>query len=345
MPLSLAAQTAYAELIDQAGIVGLDSLTGIKGSFHCRKLKGRDYVYFGYSDPISKAQHRVYIGPASERVDALVARFNSGKAPKKLAPNAKAAVALGCTAVFPKHYRIIAQLSAYGFFRAGGVLVGTHAFSAMANVLGVQWRNRLQTQDVDFAHAGRNVALALPTNVRLSVHDALTSLEMGLLPLQELDGGASGQYANQRDPELRVDFLTPVVRKQAAVTVNELGLTLEPVKFIEYLLEGTTQAAAFSHEGATIVNIPAPERFAIHKLIVAAERTGQHRAKSRKDLVQAACLIEWHQENGHIGAVRAAWRDAVLRGPGWKKRLQAGQKALVAHYPAAQEWGPLNGTG
>jgi hypothetical protein len=44
------------------------------------------------------------------------------------------------------------------------------------------------TMNIDFAHAGKCIAIALPADMRLSVHDALTSLEMGLQPLRELSG-------------------------------------------------------------------------------------------------------------------------------------------------------------
>ena len=50
--LSLAAQTAYAELLDQARLLELDALSSLSGSFHLRTIKGCDYVYFGYRDPI-----------------------------------------------------------------------------------------------------------------------------------------------------------------------------------------------------------------------------------------------------------------------------------------------------
>jgi hypothetical protein len=50
--LSLAAQTAYAEVLDQARTLELDALAGLTGSFHKRTIKGSEYVYFGYRDPI-----------------------------------------------------------------------------------------------------------------------------------------------------------------------------------------------------------------------------------------------------------------------------------------------------
>jgi hypothetical protein len=46
--LSLATQTAYAEVLDQARTAELDALAGLTGAFHRRSIKGRDYVNFGY---------------------------------------------------------------------------------------------------------------------------------------------------------------------------------------------------------------------------------------------------------------------------------------------------------
>jgi hypothetical protein len=102
---------------------------------------------------------------------------------------------------------------------------------------------------------------------------------------------------------------------------------------MEYLLEGTQQAAALSQEGACLVNIPSPERLAVHKLIVAAERQRTHRLKSGKDLSQAAGLLEWHQLSEQREAINEAWLDALRRGPGWRTRAEKGFQALKKQYP------------
>lgn len=340
--LSIAAQTAYAEVLDQVRILDLDALAGLTGAFHRRTIKGHEYIYFGYRDPIGGVQRRVYVGPADERINALVARFSEVKAPKRLMPNAQAALALGCAGTLAKHYRIVRQLASYGFFKAGGVLIGTHAFVAMANMLGIHWSGGDRTLDVDFAHAGRNVSLALPTDIELSVHDALSSLEMGLLPIQELSGKPGGQYRNPSDPELRLDFLTPLTRASGPVAIDSLGLSLEPLKFMEFSLEGTTQAALLSRAGACLVNIPAPARYAVHKLVVFGERDTASRVKAVKDVEQAAALAEWHLLNDQADQFKAAWSDAVSRGRGWRTRALQGQRALLAKYPALADkalWG------
>jgi hypothetical protein len=331
--LSLAAQTAYAELFSQTQAFELDNaLAGLVGAFHKRKLKGREYWYFGYRDIGQKAR-MIYVGPDSERVRELVARFAAEKRDKPLLPPARMAIAAGCTSVAPKHFRIVRRLAEYGFFRAGGILVGTHAFLAMGNMLGVRWHDGATTLDVDFAHAGKNVSVALPANIKIDVHGALESLEMGLLPITQLNGKVGAQYRNPQDQELRLDFLTSMTRAGTPVAMPGLNLALEPLKFMEFSLERSIQGCIFSNLGACVVNLPAPERYAVHKLIVYGERPVTERTKANKDLLQAASLAGYFLESGQAAIFNEAWRDALGRGKGWRTRATQGQAALLKLAP------------
>jgi hypothetical protein len=331
--LSLGAQTAYAELADQVQALEVHaSLVGLSGAFHKRTLKGREYWYFGYRD-IDGTGRMVYIGPNTERIQGLVVRFEAQKQSGTLIPQANAAIALGCVATMPKHFKLIKRLADYGMFRAGGILVGTHAFLAYGNMLGIRWTDGGLTLDVDFAHAGKNISLALPTDVRMDIHSALESLEMGLLPITQLSGRTGAQYRNPQDPELRLDFVTSMHRDNTPVRVPNLNIALEPLRFMEFSLEGTLQACLLSREGACTVNLPAPERFAVHKLIVYGERPVAQRTKATKDLLQAAALISYLMETGRESELLTAWSDASSRGPGWRKRLNEGRTALLRLAP------------
>ncbi|MBL8502842.1 MAG: nucleotidyltransferase domain-containing protein [Rhodocyclaceae bacterium] len=331
--LPLSAQTAYAELFSQAqGFEMTNALAGLTGAFHRRELKGRDYWYFGYRD-IDRKLRMVYVGPDSERVRALVGKFEQVLKDKPLVPPARMAFAAGCAPAAPKHFRIIKRLADYGFFRAGGILVGTHAFLAMGNMLGVRWQEGSATLDVDLAHAGRNISVALPANLRIDVHGALESLEMGLLPIMQFDGRAGAQYRNPRDQELRLDFVTSKARGHRFVVMKDLNLALEPLKFMEFSLEQTTQGCVFSNLGACVVNLPAPERFAVHKLIVHGERPMSERAKAVKDLLQAASIASYFLAQGQAEVFNAAWRDARGRGRGWRSRAEQGRKAMLRIAP------------
>lgn len=274
-----------------------------------------------------------YVGQDNERVRALVAHFEQTRQEKPLAPPARMAIAAGCTPAAPKHFRIIKRLAEYGFFRAGGILIGTHAFLALGNMLGVRWRDGAATLKVDFAHAGPNVSVALPANLKIDVHGALESLEMGLLPTSQFNGRVGAQYRNPGDQELRLDFVTSMTCNGTPVEMPDMNLALEPLKFMEFSLEQTVQGCVFSNLGACVVNLPAPERLAVHKLIVFGERPARERTKATKDLLQAASLATYFLENGQAESFNLAWRDAIGRGKGWLARATQGREALLRIAP------------
>jgi hypothetical protein len=327
--LTLSAQTSYAELFEQTRYFELsNALAGLKGSFQKLTRKKQEYWYFAYRDLDQKVR-MAYVGPDEPRVQALVQRFESLRNTNTLAPPSKVALTYGCASTPTKHFKMIKRLSEYGFFRAGVILIGSHAFLAMGNMLGVRWSDGAATLDVDFAHAGNNVSLALPSNINIDVHDALTSLEMGLLPITQFNGKLGGQYRNPQDQELRLDFLTSNNRTGLPVHIPKLNLALQPLKFMEYSLQNTTQSCVISNAGACIVNIPAPERYAVHKLIVYGERPIAERTKSTKDLLQAASLISYFFNNAQSETFNIAWQDAISRGKGWLTRATQGRDALL----------------
>lgn len=333
--LSLSAQTAYAELAERTRAAEMSgALAGLSGSFHKQRVrKGADYWYFTYREPGVERPRLVYVGPDNDEVRSFVDNFRSAGGASPLAPQARAAIALGCAPLAAKHFRIVKRLAEYGLFRAGGILIGTHAFIALGNLLGVRWLHGTATLDVDFAHAGRNLSVGLPADLKIDVHGALESLKLGLLPISELNGNLGAQYRSKDDVELRVDFVTSMTRSRAPVRISALNIALEPLKFMEFSLEGTTQGCAFANAGACTVNLPAPERFAVHKLIVYGERPVRERTKAIKDLLQVAAIIEWCLDNSRAEELKAAWEDAIGRGRGWKGRAIEGRKALIKQAP------------
>jgi hypothetical protein len=115
--------------------------------------------------------------------------------------------------------------------------------------------------------------------------------------------------------------------------MKDLNLALEPLKFMEFSLEQTTQGLLFSNLGACVVNLPAPERYAIHKLIVYGERPVNQRAKATKDLLQAAALTSYFLVNEQAEVFNSAWCDAIGRGKGWRSRAEQGRKAMLRLAP------------
>lgn len=325
--LSLSAQTAYAQLFDATLATELSrSVANLSGSFAKKTVKGRGYWYFQFTD-LGGTLRQLYVGPDSEQVRSLVDRSRQPKN-EPLARLALSAIALGCEPVLRQHFRAIRRLSEHGFFRAGGLLIGTHAFLSYGNLLGVRWGDASRTQDVDFAHAGRNVAVALPASMQVDTHSAIESLQLGLLPVSGGSGTAGATYLKPKDPAFRLDFLTTLHRgKDRPFDHPQLKVALQPLKFMEYLLENVGQAAVFSEQGSVAVNIPHPARYALHKLVVYGERKGSFLQKSQKDLWQAASLLECLKER-RAWEVEEAWTDLVGRGSGWATRAKQGLSAL-----------------
>jgi hypothetical protein len=338
--LSLAAQTAYAQLLDAAlSAEHLRSVADLPGSFAQKTVKGRRYWYYQYTEPSGKLR-QVYVGPDSAAVRGLIQRAGQPGAAQSLAPLARAALSLGCTPVLPRQLKVIARLGDYGFFRAGGVLVGTHAFLAFGNMLGVRWGQPSRTQDIDFAHAGWRLSVALPATTEVPVPNAIESLGMGFLPISGLTGKAGATYLNPKEPEFRLDFLTAPHRRGSELILHpRFHIPLQPLKFMEYALENIQQAVLFDSGRCVLVNVPHPARYALHKLLVHGERESTFATKAAKDLDQAASLLAYYRENAPW-EIDEAWADLLSRGKGWVRRARQAIRALEKLHPdlGAGEW-------
>jgi hypothetical protein len=325
--LSPAAQSAYAELHDAATHLEIQrSVAGLSGNFASKTVKGRHYWYFQFRD-ISGKVRQIYVGPDNEPVRRLIKLKDASDSPP-LIPFARSAIALGCAPLTPVHFRIIKRLADYGFFKAGGMLVGTHAYLASGNILGVSWHGATKTQYMDFAHPGNNVSIALPADIDVDVHGAIQSLEMGLLPITSFEGQPGATYLNPRTPDLRLDFLTSMHRGRGKPVIPaNLNIALQPLKFMEYSLNSPMQATVLCAEGAVVVNIPDPIRYGLHKLLVYGEREGQYRVKATKDLRQAASMVSYYQAH-RADQLDEAREDLESRGPGWRSRFKQGWAAM-----------------
>lgn len=341
--LSATAQAAYAQLLESAlAVEHSRNVADLPGSFTSKPVKGKRYWYYQYTEPSGRLR-QLYVGPDNESVRQLIARKSSKPVTDALLPMARSAMALGCTGLLTRHYQVIRRLADYGFFHAGGVLIGTHAFLAYANMLGVSWGAAARTQDIDFAHPGKSVSLLLSADFDVHVHEAIDSLGMGLLPVASLTSAQGASYLNPREPDFRLDFLT--VRHRGGDTPFEhpqLHITLQPLKFMEFSLENVQQAALISTAGVVTANVPHPARFALHKLIVYGERTGTFAAKANKDLAQAACLLAVLKQH-RAWEVEEAWADLAARGKGWLVRARHGLDALSRFAPELEAGAWLDG--
>ncbi|MGA0611261.1 GSU2403 family nucleotidyltransferase fold protein [Caldimonas sp. KR1-144] len=238
-----------------------------------------------------------------------------------------AAEALGCYTVVPKHFRVLQRLADHGVFAAGAIVVGTHAFLGYQNLLGVRWADAGSTVDLDFADPGRNVSLALAPDARVDAHSAVDSLRMGFVPVKQ-----GTRYVKPDEPDFDLDWLTVRTRQgDAPVRCEALNVWLQPLRFMELSLEAPVPAALMSSSAAVVVNLPRPEVYAVHKLLVLTERSDDQASKARKDLAQAAALLACFVERDP-DALREVLHATRERGPAWRSGLDKGLRRLRGPY-------------
>lgn len=333
-------QTLYAELLEQLRTwESLRSIGSLEGSFVGKQLKGERYLYFQHYEP-GGAKRQLYVGRQTPELDALVAAYRVERqslAEDLLNIQRLAAQLRAGGALLTDHpsARVIRQMAESGVFRLGGVLVGTHAYAVLGNLLGVVWEHAAtRTRDIDIA-AGRMpaesaIAFAIPP-LEVDLPAVLDSLKMGFFPIPQLDCRRPSTSFMIRGNVLRVDILTPAIqRRDEPVYIPRFKVAAQPLPFLDYLIEAVIPAAVIDG-GGILVNVPDPARYAVHKLIVAQERSVESQAKKHKDIFQAWQLLAFLKEE-RPGDIPLALESATRRGPGWRKRIDAGLAAIQEQY-------------
>jgi hypothetical protein len=108
---------------------------------------------------------------------------------------------------------------------------------------------------------------------------------MGFFPITGLSGKTGGSYLVPSEPEFRLDLLTPLHGGgDEPFEHPQLHVAPQPLLYMEFALRGVEQAVLFSAEGAVLVSVLDPGRFALHKLWVHGERSSAFRVKSTQIL-------------------------------------------------------------
>ncbi len=331
--LPLEVQTLYAELVDQLSALEAGRALGsAPGSFVTKIVKGQEYCYFQHVDA-SGRKRQVYLGRRDDALDSLAARYAEHRA--DLAPDHESIQRLGALlraggagVTDPASARVLKGLADARVFRSGGVLVGTHAFIVIGNLLGVRWTGAgMRTQDVDLAAPRLLEVVAAETP--LDLPGAIESLEMGFLPVPGLDPASPSTSFKVRGQSLRVDVLTPArTAAQKPVMIRRFAAAAQPLKYLDYLIEHPVRAAVVGSDPA-LVFVPDPARFALHKLLVASDRPATETTKRAKDVVQAGQLLDALLED-RPADVALAWGALQERAASWAKKARAQAARLPA---------------
>ena len=118
-----------------------------------------------------------------------------------------------------------------------------------------------------------------------------------------------------------MEFLTPSFDAEEDLReLAALGVSAQSLHFLNYLIADPIHAAGVYRDGI-LVHVPRPEKFAIHKLIVAdRRRDGPDGLRARKDLMQVEFLLTILVEDRPTDLL-VAYEDALSRGPAWRERI------------------------
>ncbi len=325
----------HADLENQAASQE-EVLTGTPGSVIVRfNASGASFYVRQHYDALRVKRDRYLAGPVgSPQADAIAERWRQRIAEANdVIGSAKMLLREGYLGLEPKPFATIAPLVDHGLFGAGAVLVGSHAFGAIANKLGIRV-SAFPTEDIDIA---RPQALKLASSVAGGFLGLLKESGIAFVAVPEFDPRTpSTKFKEAGRSRFQVDLLAPTAGREVTLrAVPELDAHATALPHLGYLTAVTQPGIVISHHGVAEVRIPLPERFAIHKLVVSELRTGRS-ARSAKDLRQAAILLAATAEL-FPGTLSEAW-DALAQSARRPARA-ALAKALpiMAVHPKATE--------
>lgn len=332
--IDLMFQTMFAELGQRCLDAAFVSDYALDGRFVPVKVKQRTYWYYDF--PREGGKGRKYVGPADDpeinaRVENFRALKSEAQARRKLVTTLTRSAGLPAPDAFTG--QVVEALAHAGLFRLRAVLVGTLAYQCYVGVLGMRLpASYMMTGDADFAQFH---SIATYVNDSLPpLLDTLVSIDPSFRPIPHLaDGEAATRYVNDRRYE--IEFLTPNTGSddytgRATPMATLGGAAATPLRFLDYLIHDPVRAVILHGSGISVL-VPAPERYAIHKLIVSSRRRMDENGttKRNKDIQQAGTLVEALAQLNRQVDIAIAFKEAWDRGPHWQEGLAIGRSYLT----------------
>jgi hypothetical protein len=315
---SLVIQTTYAELLERCAATAFSDAFPEDGTFTQKTINERRYWYFQVRT--SEGREQRYVGPETRE---LVERIEKHKLARDDERERRALVStlvrsFGLTAPLPRIGAVIAALAKAGIFRLRSVLIGTVAYQTYSAMLGDKLPSALlQTADVDIAQF-TSVSIAMGDKTTPMLH-VLKQVDKTFRETPNLSADHVTSYTAKGG--LRVEFLRPNQGPDSEAPQTDA----QPLRFLDFLIY-ESMPAVLLHGAGVYVNVPAPERYAVHKLILARRRSPAL-GKREKDLKQSAALLKILTER-RPEELRLAWEEAYKRGPTWRKLLLEGMAQI-----------------
>jgi hypothetical protein len=179
----------------------------------------------------------------------------------------------------------------------------------------------LLTNDVDIAQF-TYVSVAMK-DTTAPMLDVLKAVDESFRAVPHVHDGRRSVTYRAADG-VRVEFLTPNEGPDSDKPrrLPALGTDAEPLRFLDFLIRSPEPAVVLYGAGIYVL-VPAPERYAVHKLIVAQRRVGPGNIKRAKDLLQSEALLDRLVE-ARPNELRDIWYEAESRSAKWSNYMLAG---------------------
>ncbi len=310
-------------------------LIGTPGSILKRKNSGGFEFYAHQSYDVNGKKTEKYLaGPiGSPEADARAAEFEEKiRSLSAASRNIRLLAREGFKTLDSKAFAAVAALGNNGLFEAGAVLVGSHAYGALLNQLGVR-AAQYATQDVDIARGAR---LAFESPPETSFLDMLKESGIRFVENPRLGNRKpSTSFGEAGKSPFQVDLLVPSKGKEIGTqAVPELRAHATALPHLGYVLAECQEGTVLAKEGCCRVRVPAPERLALHKLVVSELRP--RGSKSAKDLDQAAVLLAVLAER-HPGALDDAAKALPASARKHARRAYESARERLQPHPRALE--------
>lgn len=327
--LDISYQTLYSELVQRCLDDSFTSEFSLDGRFVAVAVKNRKYWYFDAPNPQAGAQKRKYVGPVDDPdITKRVEAFKDLKADLK--GRRRLVATLTREAYLPRPLlttgQVVAELAKAGLFRLRGVLIGTVAYQCYPGVLGRRLdAAAMQTGDADFAQF-HEISVAVGDSLP-PILDVLRRVDETFREIpSQMDGRVSTQFVSRNN--FKVEFLTPnrgpddIVSKPVQMPALG-GAAAFPLRFLDFLIRHPVRAVLLHGAGVPVL-VPSPERYAVHKLIVATRRRDDQgtASKAPKDRLQAKSLVEAMIANRQQDDLAAAYMEAWDRGDHWAAAIR-----------------------
>ena len=326
IPASL--QTTYANLL-QAHLS--QPTFDFDGAPFTLEKRGKLYWYANQRGVGASAPRQRYLGPDTEdmrvRIDAMRSQKTDRDAFRDNSSRMVAQLRAGGVPGLDRQTgTALRALVRSGVFRLGGTLVGTQAFRHYDLELGVVLagpdaddQQLRETMDMDIAVFNR-LSESIEDEPDPDISKALTAL--GYKSKATLDRGHRSTSWRHTNSAYDIDFLTPSFdESEDATLLQSLNVWAQGLHYLNFLIADPMPAVSIYMEGL-LVQVPRPERYAVHKLIVSQRRRAGAGAKARKDVQQARAII-WAMADTRPYELNSALAEATSKGKDWKNALDA----------------------